>query len=431
MNNKRNPVYLGDVVTHKKGFAFKSEKFETAGVPVVKVTNFSDSSVSLSELVYVSASHAEENKKFKLKSGDIVIQTVGSWPNNPASVVGKVVMIPGELDQALLNQNAVVLYPTKDLEKKYLFYLLKDRSFKGYIINTAQGAANQASITLDSIFRFQFFERKLDTQRKVAAILTAYDDLIEVNKRRIALLEKMAEELYREWFVRLRFPGYQNTRFVKGVPEGWTTKRLPELSEITYGFPFQSQRFNNDGVGKPIVRIRNIPSSSTSDYTDEPAADKYLVNTGDLLVGMDGEFHINHWYGTQAYLVQRTCRIRPKIPEFGGYLALAIRSPIKHLEGILASSGATVGHLGAKHLNAIEILVPPENMREHLEYLNTLFEQKLALHLASRNLAKTRDLLLPRLISGKLSVEDLDIQFPPSMQEGPVEQESPPEARHG
>jgi type I restriction enzyme S subunit len=255
----------------------------------------------------------------------------------------------------------------------------------------------------------------LPAQRQIAAILSAYDELIENNQRRIALLEKLAEEIYREWFVRLRFPGHENVKVVKGVPKGWEQKRLPDVADITYGFPFEGSRFNGNGIGRPIIRIRNIPESSTTDYTDEVAGDKYIVRHGDLLIGMDGEFHINHWHGNDAYLVQRVCRLKAKQPALEGYLAHAIRAPIKHFESILM--GATVGHLGATHLKGVVLLVPPEPFYPQLHILNDIHQQKLTFAKMVRNLAESRDKLLPRLVSGKLPVENLDIQFPPGMAE--------------
>ena len=102
---------LGTNVTHKKGNAFKSALFQSAGKPIVKVTNFTDNSISSSGIEYVDDSIYSEKIEFILHTSDVVVQTVGSWPNNPASVVGKVVRVPKELDGALLNQNAVILKP--------------------------------------------------------------------------------------------------------------------------------------------------------------------------------------------------------------------------------------------------------------------------------------------------------------------------------
>src|SRR5205823_9096058 len=120
------------------------------------------------------------------------------------------------------------------------------------------GGAATPIINKSAFSSIKLLVPKYEAQRKIAAILSAYDELIENNRRRIALLEKLAEEIYREWFVRLRFPGHEKVKVVKGVPEGWERKYLPELADITYGFPFDGSRFNNEGRGKPIIRIRNI-----------------------------------------------------------------------------------------------------------------------------------------------------------------------------
>lgn len=302
----------------------------------------------------------------------------------------------------------------KRYSPQFIYYLLQTLYRSGYM------AVFNIQHTGVSRFQYTSFKKmtRLDVpshriQRKIAAVLSAYDDLIQNNNRRIAILEKMAEELYREWFVRLRFPGHENVKVVKGVPEGWEVKPLPEIAVITYGFPFDGSRFNADGIGKPIIRIRNIPESMTSDYTNEQADDKYIVRRGDLLVGMDGEFHVNHWFSDDAYLVQRSCRIMAKEERLSGYLAKAIYAPVKYYESIL--QGATVGHLGAKHLNAIKILVP--SVKLDISTFNLLIKQKVQLASATNALKQTRDRLLSRLMSGKIDVEKMNILFPESMKE--------------
>jgi len=126
-------------------------------------------------------------------------------------------------------QTSAVYADTKKNDPDFVFYLAS--LLRGTLEAYAGGAATPI-VNKSSFSKIKLRVPQHDIQQKIAAILTAYDDLIEVNKRRIALLEKMAEELYREWFVRLRFPGYQNTRFVKGVPEGWEMKRFSELVEM-------------------------------------------------------------------------------------------------------------------------------------------------------------------------------------------------------
>ena len=226
---------LGDLVETLKGFAFKSEWFQKSGIPIVKVKDFTENSISENDLDYISSEKASELQKYALTSDDVIIQTVGSWASNPNSVVGKVICTPKNLDGALLNQNAVKLISAERLNKRFLFYCLRSDDFKGYIIGTAQGAANQASITLDAIRKYTFQLPPLPTQQKIASILSAYDDLIENNLKRIRLLEEAAQHLYREWFVKFRFPGWEKAEVVVGLPEGWEKKKLGEVAIIEWG----------------------------------------------------------------------------------------------------------------------------------------------------------------------------------------------------
>src|SRR5260370_39972682 len=106
---------------------------------------------------------------------------------------------------------------------------------------------------------------------------------------------------------------------------------------------------------------------------------------------MEGEFYINHWEGDDAYLVQRVCRIKANNPALAGYLAYALRAPIKHFESILM--GATVGHLGAAHLKSIILLVPPKPIEDQIGVLNDICQQKLLLSKLSQNFSNTRDRL--------------------------------------
>ena len=252
----------------------------------------------------------------------------------------------------------------KGNDPQFLRYFLQTLKLENFDAGASNPTLNRNHLHKIRIM----FPKTVEIQKRIGAVLSAYDSLVEKNKQSIVLLDTLAEEIYREWFIRFRFTGGENVRVCKGVPQGWTQKRLPEIAEITYGFPFDGSRFNAEGIGRPIIRIRNIPNSTTTDFTDQNANDKYIVRSGDLLVGMDGEFHINHWHGDDAYLVQRVCRMKAKEPLLEAYLALAICGPIKHLESILM--GATVGHLGATHIKDIPLLIPPEPLKQRLTILN-------------------------------------------------------------
>lgn len=354
---------------------------------------------------YITELGLENSSAKLLPKNTIIIAMYGDGGTAGSVGINK---IPLATNQACCN----CIIDSQKADYLYVYYYLKG-SYT-HLVNLKSGGSQQ-NLNSKTLKDFEIWLPELPIQKKISAILFAYDDLIENNKKRIQILENMAEELYKEWFVRFRFPNYENTEFEKGVPKDWTYVNLLELADITYGYAFDSTKFNNERIGRKIIRIRNIPISRSSDYTDEVPHDKYLIQTGDLLVGMDGDFHMNRWFDEESYLVQRSCRIKSKHNIHSAYIRQAIKAPIHFFQSTIL--GATVGHLGAKHLNSIEILMPSSNHENLFSELNRLDKLSLNLELQNRKLEVMRDNLLPRLISGKLSVESLDIQFPPSMKE--------------
>ena len=283
-------------------------------------------------------------------------------------------------------------------DSKFLTYHFKSGGFRTAMAGNAVGA-NIQNLSQGRLSAYTAYIPSIETQRRIADILSAYDDLIENNRKQIKLLEEAAQRLYKEWFVDLRFPGYEHTRITGGVPEGWARQKLVDIAQVQYGFAFDGSLFNSQKIGTPIIRIRNIPDGQTEDYTPESADSQYLVYNGDIVVGMDGEFHINTWAGDTAYLVQRTCRIKALNADLNGFLLWAIYEPIKYFEKTVV--GATVAHLGKKHIDTIEILVPTEKL--YLPF-KLLFEKRLLLMNQNRALAEARNRLLPKLMSGEVEV---------------------------
>src|SRR5919202_2661433 len=146
---------IGNHINTQKGYAFKSSWYQEQGRKIVKVSDFTDDSIDISKLVSISEEIAGQYKKHELKANDIIIQTVGSWASNPQSVVGKVIRVPNIAAKTLLNQNAEKIIPKESINQSFLFYSIKNERFKSYIIGCAQGAASQASITLDAIREFK------------------------------------------------------------------------------------------------------------------------------------------------------------------------------------------------------------------------------------------------------------------------------------
>jgi type I restriction enzyme S subunit len=302
-------------------------------------------------------------------------------------------------EKVCLGQRTVLLRPNKALVNPdfLAYYLLSPQQQYG-LLGTANGAT-VAHVNIPTVRNLKIDVPDLDKQVKIASIISSYDNLIENNQKQIKLLEEAAQRLHKEWFVDLRFPGHETTPVVDGVPEGWTRKQLIDVATVQYGYAFDGSLFNSIGNGMPIVRIRNIPSGNTGDYTTESADIQYIIHNGDILVGMDGEFHINSWSGQDAYLVQRVCRIKPINVGIAGYLLQAIYEPIKYFEKTVV--GATVAHLGKKHIDTITLLIGPNKL--YIPFQQYFDKRQLLLN-QNRLLSEARDRLLPKLMSGEIEV---------------------------
>ena len=283
---------------------------------------------------------------------------------------------------------------------KYAYYLLTQSK-----LNSFAGGAAQPLITQSILKHLKCAIPPLPTQQKIASILSTYDNLIQNYKKQIEDLQTCASELYKEWFVRFRFPGYKTTQFENGIPVGWKVEKLFDIANIIYGYPFNSDEFCSDSSLRPVVRIRDILDNHTDTYTSESCDEKYLINPNEMLIGMDGIFHMTLWTGEKAYQNQRTVRIISKKKNLNNYfLYFALYPQIKALEQMIV--GTTVAHLGDKHLKKITVLLPDETLlKKSFERLEPIMNRIYSLQQQITNLTQQRDLLLPRLMSGKLEVE--------------------------
>lgn len=378
---------IGNVVTLRQGFAInaKSKHYMSDTPTRLPLLRIADMKSGKKE-IFVKE---DIPQRFIASNEDIIYTRTGN--------VGLVF----RNKYGVVHNNCFTVTPQdeREISRDFLYYALKDKNFYDKANALARGAA-QPDLPHSSFCSIELSFPSLSKQHRIATILSRYDSLIDNYQKQIKLLEEAAQRLYKEWFVNLRFPGHENTKIVDGVPEGWEKKKLISLVDVQYGYAFDGHLFNDKGEGMPILRIRNIPDGYTKDYTAEQASSDYIVHKGDIVVGMDGIFHINTWSGDDAYLVQRACSFRPHNEKLKGFIFQAIVEPIKFFEKTLV--GATVAHLGKKHIDSIELLVPS---KERLfAPLQKMYKQRMTLLFQLRLLAESRDRLLPKLLSGDIEV---------------------------
>ncbi len=380
------------------------------GVPLITSKNIVNGCLDFNGAYNISLEDYNKiQKRSAVSKWDIIFSMIGS--------VGEVYLEKNDnINYAI--KNVGVLSCKDEYKAKWLYYYLKTPFAKSYIKYSLAGAV-QKFLSLGKLRDFPIFQYDI-TKNKNLDFLSALDDKIELNNRINAELEAMAKTLYDYWFVQFDFPivtssGVEkpykssggkmvyNEILKREIPEGWEVKNLFEVCNVQYGFPFSTEHFNEIGNGIPVIRIRDIVENSVSNYSTEKSVDsKYEILKGDLLVGMDGNFHINYWTKNNCYLNQRVVKLTEKeLPNI--YLRYQIEPYIKAREASV--SRTTVGHLSDKDLKAINILVPPKEIKLKIkniysDVLNKIITNKEQ----NQELSALRDWLLPMLMNGQVKV---------------------------
>ena len=392
MKTEWKKVRLGEICDYVTSggtpLASRNDYYNPPVIPWLKTKEVNYSRITKTEN-FISQKGLDNSSAKLIPENSVIIAMYGQGDTAGRVAINK---IPLTTNQACCN----FIIDKEKADYNFIYYQLCTLYDK--MVSLKSGGA-QPNLNAGKLKELEISLPPLETQQKIAEILSAYDDLIENNRKQIKLLEEAAQKLYKEWFVKLNFPGHENVKIVDGVPEGWKKEKLINLVDVQYGYAFDGSKFNSEGNGKPIIRIRNIPQGTTDDFTTEQTTDDYIVHNGDIVVGMDGEFHINTWNQNDAYLVQRVCSFRPHNENMKGYILQAIYAPIKFFENTVV--GATVAHLGKKHIDTIEVLTCNEEF--YIPFQNMVRKRQTLLN-QIQLLQSARDELLPKLMNGEIEV---------------------------
>ena len=376
----------------------KTPKKTTSGVKLITAKVIKDGGILNKQHEYIAEDTYDSWMRRGLpKQWDILITT--------EAPLGEVAQLRTS-EKIALAQRVILLRGNPNLiDQGYFFQALKSSFVKGELNARATGTTvlgiKQTELRL---VRIPYYP--LPIQHKIAGILSAYDDLIENNTRRIEILEEMARSIYREWFVKFRFPGHEQVQMVDSelglIPEGWEVVCLGKLAS------FQTGKLNSNAA-KPNGVYPFFTCSQEIFRTDTYSFDTECV----LLAGnnANGVFHIKYFKGKfDAY--QRTYVIRSlnQYQVTNYYLYFAIKAQLEHLKSI--STGSATKFLTLTILNNLNIIVSlPDIQDKFAKFIFVVFSEIELLQAKNANLRQTRDLLLPRLISGEIDVENLDINI--------------------
>lgn len=350
-----------------------------------------DGRLDFSEVRHVSEQEFPRwTRRVVPKKGDIVFSY--------EATLHRYALIPDEFRGCLGRRMALVRPDPKKINSQFLHYYFLSPAWKAVMTSNVVTGATVDRIPLVRFPEFPVRVPLLREQKKIAGILSAYDELIENNRRRIALLEESARLLYREWFVHLRFPGHEHVRVVDGVPEGWFWESLGAVAKNydRMRVPLSSmERSNRNGV---------YPYYGAAGIIDN--IDGYIFDGRYLLMGEDGTVVTSHG-SPMLQLVEGKFWVNNHAHVLAGgsvsveflYCALSEYKIDGHVTGVAQPK------VTQQNMNRIPILIPHESVKSNFEnVVDNIFGQKFALERSSRRLREARDLLLPRLMNGEIQV---------------------------
>lgn len=411
---KWEKVKLGKYVEILSGFAFKSKDFLNCGVPVIKIKNITQEGVTLEDVSYISKELADKNEKYHLNYNDILIALTGSHINQMSSVVGRIARIKYHED-SLLNQRVgkVFAKDSKLCDIDYVYYFLSQDYIKISLASKAGGAANQANISPNDVKSLTVRWPDIETQHRIADILSAYDDLIENNQKQIKLLEEAAQRLYKEWFVDLRFPGHENTKIVDGVPEGWRVASIADICDTV-------------GGGTPSTKIQSYyekgdilwvtPTDITRNFslalldTEKKITPEGLKNSSAKMLPAETILMTSRasvgFFGMCKYEVctnQGFISCIPKRENLQMYLLFNLKSRVEEIRQ--KAGGSTYLEISKTVFRELKIILPKDEvLAEYQKDVHDIFDEIYCRTEMIKSLVDMRNRLLPKLMSGEVEV---------------------------
>lgn len=410
-------IKLSELAEFKNGLNYSKDNWGV-GLKVIGVADFKNRMYPEYENLQQINPNGVVRKSDYLEEGDILFVR----SNGNRELIGRSLLIKG-LEEKISHSGFTIRarFFAKDVFIPFYFYVFKSDLIRS-VLSLYGGGTNINNLNQGILSRLIVPTIPIDVQKKIAAILSSYDELIENNQRRIALLEKMAEEIYREWFIRFRFPGYQSVEFEKGIPKGWTLERVDSLGKVITGKTPSTEIQKYYGGIIPFVKTPDMHGNMFIYETEEKLTTEGLNSQPSQIIPANAISVSCIGTGGIVSIVTEKCSTNQQINstvlrnskdlEWGFFTIKGLKETIQ----AFGSTGTTMTNLSKGKFAGLKVIMPPKEIREDFhEKIFPLFEQIKALSLTNINLKKTRNQLLPRLISGKLSVENLDIQFPPSM----------------
>ena len=356
-----------------------------SGVALIRSQNVYNGVFVNQGLAFIDNDIAQKMKGVTLEKNDILLNITGDS-------VARCCMVPQDLLPARVNQHVSIIRTHKErLDPQFLMYYLISPLMQSRMLSFAGSGGTRKALTKEMIEDFDIPLINYPTQQKIASIFSAYDDLIDINRRRIRLLEEAARLLFREWFVYFRFPlrlcsgqaGHEKVKIVDGVPDGWKKENLGKIGYLNYGKSLvEEMREEGD--------VKVYGSSGVVGVHSKP-----LVEGPGIIVGRKGNVGAIHWVNDSYWPIDTVYYIKREQSNLFLYLSLKTIGFI--------NTDASVPGLNRDYAHGKTILIPPKDLLgKFLNQVNDIYDMVKSLTVQNQKLAQVRDLLLPRLMNGKI-----------------------------
>lgn len=378
--------------------------YQESGVSLIRSQNVYNGQFAIDGLAYLDDEHAEQLKGVTVESGDILLNITGDS-------VARSCRVPDDVLPARVNQHVAIIRPTSAaFDSRFVGYFFISPFMQDTMLSLAGSGGTRKALTKEMIERFEVPRPPRPVQEHIADILSAYDDLIENNRRRMALLEEAARQIYREWFVRLRFPGREHTKITNGVPEGWYNCRVCDFGQVLTGKTPSTKEADNYGGDIPFIKTPDMHGNvyvtqieaQLTEKGAETQSGKYLP-AETLLVSCIGTIGVVALTSVRSQFNQQINAVVPFKMSYRYYCYFAFKELKPRLDAI--GGGATMGNINKSKFENLTILRPKVSLLQDFdEYCAPMFRQILILSFQNQKLRAARDLLLPRLMSGEIAV---------------------------
>jgi type I restriction enzyme S subunit len=419
---------LQKIVAIQNGCAFKSEDFDTQGVPVIKIKNIASGKMIWDDIQFYSKSLTGLDK-FIIRYNDILISMTGSHVTQISSAVGKVTRY-SSINQSLLNQRVGKIYSlnSNHLNNDFLYYFLIQPTIQYQLGLSASGSANQANISPSNIKELSILLPSLSEQKQIADVLSCLDAKIENLSRQNETLEQISRSLFKHWFIDFEFPDANGNPYkssggamfasaIGDIPEGWKVGKLGDIVEVFMGYPFKSELYSfNSGI--KVVRGENVSlgflrwdTEKRWEYDLDSYTD-YFLSANDYVIGMDGSRvgrnrTIILDSDLPLILAQRVARLRTKDKHTQGYINILLMNNRFEKYVDFIKTGTSIPHISGQQIKDFECIIPLKKQIEEFSGFYNAWSQKLSvIRQQIQTLTKTRDSLLPKLMSGQLRVKE-------------------------